>query len=381
MTWWQKLQKNPLARLGALVLLLFYLSVIAAEFVAPYDPYQSEPNASLLPPTPVYWRDQSTDAWLGPHVYPTTQGPVSLETGEREVSMALDQPSPIRLFAKGVEYRWLTVRLPLPTRFSFTQPGFEETQLFAGFRGDLHLFGTVGPGQLNLLGTDEQARDQFSRLVHGGRISLSIGLVGIVISFPLGMIVGGLAGYFGGIIDAVLMRLVEVIMTIPDIYLLVALAAVLPATLSSSQRFLLIILITSFVRWTGLARVIRGQVLSLKAQTYVQAAQAMGGRSFYIVLRHILPQTASYVIISATLAIPGFILAEAVLSLIGLGIQQPDPSWGNMLSLATDASILVLQPWLIWPPALLIVLTVLSFNLLGDGLRDALDPRSLQSND
>ncbi|MGD1908858.1 MAG: ABC transporter permease [Leptolyngbyaceae cyanobacterium] len=151
--------------------------------------------------------------------------------------------------------------------------------------------------------------------------------------------------------------------------------------MSSSQRFLLIILITSFVRWTGLARVIRGQVLSLKSQTYVQAAQAMGGRPFYIVLRHILPQTASYVIISATLAVPGFILAEAVLSLIGLGIQQPDPSWGNMLSLATDASILVLQPWLIWPPALLIVLTVLSFNLLGDGLRDALDPRSLQSND
>ena len=380
MTWWQKLQKNPLARLGALVLLLFYLAVIAAEFVAPYDPYQSEPNASLLPPTQVYWRDQTTGDWLGPHVYPTTQGPVSLETGERNVDTLFDQPSSIRLFVRGTEYRWLTLRFPLPTQLSLA-PSFEETTLFAGFQGDRHLFGTTGSGRLNLLGTDEQARDQFSRLVHGGRISLSIGLVGIVISFPLGMIVGGLAGYFGGIIDAILMWLVEVIMTIPDIYLLVALAAVLPATLSSSQRFLLIILITSFVRWTGLARVIRGQVLSLKSQTYVQAAQAMGGRPFYIVLRHILPQTASYVIISATLAVPGFILAEAVLSLIGLGIQQPDPSWGNMLSLATDASILVLQPWLIWPPALLIVLTVLSFNLLGDGLRDALDPRSLQSND
>jgi peptide/nickel transport system permease protein len=381
MTWWQKLQQNPLARLGALILLVFYLAVVAAEFVAPYDPYQSEPNASLLPPTTVYWRHQQTGAWIGPHVYPTTQGPVSLETGLRDMNVDFDQPSPLRLFVKGPEYRWLRIRLPLPTRFSLSQPAFEETEWFGGFRGDRHLLGTLGPGRWHLLGTDEQARDQFSRLVHGGRISLTIGLVGIVLSFPLGMVVGGIAGYLGGAVDAVLMRLVEVIMTIPDIYLLVALAAVLPATLSSSQRFLLIILITSFVRWTGLARVIRGQVLSLKNQTYVQASQAMGGRSLYIILRHILPQTASYVIISATLAVPGFILAEAVLSLIGLGIQQPDPSWGNMLSLATDASILVLQPWLIWPPAFLIVLTVLSFNLLGDGLRDALDPRSLRTRD
>ncbi|WP_008312565.1 ABC transporter permease [Leptolyngbya sp. PCC 6406] len=381
MIWWQKLQKNPLARLGAIILLVFYGAVIAAEMIAPYDPYTSNINASLLPPTQIYWRNQVTGNWIGPHVYPTTQGPVSLETGARQVTVEFDQPSPLRLGVKGSEYRWLQIQLPLPTRLSLQQPGFEEIELFPGFAGNRHLFGTLGPGRINLLGTDGQARDQFSRLIYGGRISLSIGLVGIVLSFPLGLVVGGLAGYFGGVVDAVLMRLVEVIMTIPDIYLLVALAAVLPPTLSSAQRFLLIILITSFVRWTGLARVIRGQVLSLKSQTYVQASQAMGGKAFYIILRHILPQTASYVIISATLAIPGFILAEAVLSLIGLGIQQPDPSWGNMLSLATDASILVLHPWLIWPPALLIVLTVLSFNLLGDGLRDALDPRSLRSYD
>jgi peptide/nickel transport system permease protein len=192
------------------------------------------------------------------------------------------------------------------------------------------------------------------------------------------MLVGGISGYYGGLVDSVLMRLVEVLMTIPTLYLLVALAAVLPPGLTSSQRFLLIILITSFVSWASLARVIRGQVLSLKEREFVQASRAMGGKSFYIILRHILPQTATYVIISATLAIPSFIVAESVLSLIGLGIQQPDPSWGNMLSLATNASILVLQPWLIWPPALLIILTVLAFNLLGDGLRDALDPRNLQ---
>ncbi len=282
---------------------------------------------------------------------------------------------------KGDAYRWLQLAIPLPTRFSLTNPNFQEVQIFPGISGDRHLFGTVGPGRWHLLGTDEQARDQLSRLIFGGRISLSIGLVGILISFPIGMFVGGLAGYFGGWIDAVLMRLVEVIMTIPDIYLLVALAAVLPATLSSAQRFLLIIAITSFVRWTGLARVVRGQVLSLKSQTFITASQAMGGRSLYIIVRHVLPQTATYVIISATLAIPGFIVAEAVLSLIGLGIQQPDPSWGNMLSLASNASILVLHPWLIWPPAILIVLAVLSFNLLGDGLRDALDPRSLRTYD
>jgi peptide/nickel transport system permease protein len=377
MNWWQRLKNNPLARFGAVLLLIFYLAVIAAEFVAPYDPYASQADGALLPPTQVYWNDQSGKVF-GPHVYPTKQGPVDLNTGDRKLIVDRTNPSPIRLFVQGPEYRFLQVKLPLPTKFSLTDPQFEEVELFSGIPGNLHLFGTDGLGKFNLLGTDEQARDQFSRLLYGGRISLSIGLVGIAISFPLGMLVGGISGYFGGLIDSTLMRLVEVLMTIPSLYLLVALAAVLPPGLSSAQRFLLIILITSFISWASLARVIRGEVLSIKEREFVQAARAMGGRSFYIITRHILPQTATYIIISATLSIPSFIVAESVLSLIGLGIQQPDPSWGNMLSLATNASILVLQPWLIWPPAVLIILTVLAFNLLGDGLRDALDPRSLQ---
>lgn len=370
MNWWQKLKKNPLARFGALLLLIFYLAVIAADFVAPYDPYASQPNGSLLPPTPIYWRNPEGQ-FIGPHVYPTTQGPTDLETGRRELIVDRSQASPLRLFVRGYDYNLFQIRLPIGAKF-------EEVEVFRGIPLDLHLFGAIGEGKINVLGTDEQGRDQFSRLIHGGRISLTIGLVGVAISYPLGLLVGGISGYFGGWIDAVLMRLVEVLMVIPGIYLLVALAAVLPPGLTSAQRFLLIVLITSFIGWAGLARVIRGQVLSIKEREFVQASKAMGANPLYIVVRHVLPQTATYIITSATLTIPSYIGAEAVLSLIGLGIQEPDPSWGNLLSIATNASILVLQPWLIWPPALLIVLTVLAFNLLGDGLRDALDPRGLQ---
>ncbi len=370
MNWWQRLKKNPLARFGAILLLIFYFAVIAADFVAPYDPYDSQSNGSLLPPTQVYWRNQAGQ-FVGPHVYPTTQGKTELETGDRKLIVDRQKPAWLRLFVQGAPYQLFKLSVPLP-------PTFDDVEIFSGIPANLHLFGTTGEAKFNLLGTDEQGRDQFTRLLFGGRISLSIGLLGIAITFPLGMIVGGISGYFGSWTDSIIMRLVEVLMTIPSIYLLVALAAVLPPGLTSSTKFALIVLITSFVSWAGLARVIRGQVLSIKEREFVQAAKAMGGDSLYIILRHVLPQTASYIIISATLAIPSFIVAESVLSLIGLGIQQPDPSWGNMLSLATNASILVLQPWLVWPPALLIILTVLAFNLLGDGLRDALDPRSIR---
>jgi peptide/nickel transport system permease protein len=380
MNWWQKLQRNPLARFGAMLLLLFYLIVIFAEFFAPYNPYATQPSGSLLPPTQVYWRTQEGQ-FIGPHVYPTTQGPVDVETGKRSFNVDYSKPSPIRLFVQGDEYQIFSLRLPLPTRFSLTNPGIQEVEVFPGITGSLRLFGTIGEGKWNVLGTDDQARDQLSRLIFGGRISLSVGIVGTLIAFPLGLLVGGISGYFGGIIDAVLMRVVEVMMTIPSIYLLVALSVVLPVTLSSSERFLLIVVITSFVGWAGLARVIRGQVLSIKERQFVQAARAMGGQPLYIIMRHVLPQTATYVIISATLSIPGFIYAEAVLSVLGLGIKEPDPSWGNMLNVALNASILVLQPWLVWSPAILIVLTALAFNLLGDGLRDALDPRNLRRSE
>ncbi|WP_413166103.1 ABC transporter permease [Capilliphycus salinus ALCB114379] len=352
MKWWHRLKKNPLARLGAIILIVFYLGAIFANFVAPYSASETTLDGALLPPTAIYWQNQQGEL-IGPHVYPTTQGPVEIETGERQLKVDLDNPCPVRLFVKGTPYK-----------------------LWGIIPGNRHLFGAIGECKIHLLGTDELARDQFSRLIFGSQVSLSIGFVGIAIYFPIGMIFGGISGYFGGWIDTLIMRVVEVLMTIPGIYLLVALAAVLPPEINSAQRYLLIVVIISFISWAGLARVIRGQVLSIKEQQFVQATRAMGGNPFYIIWRHILPQTATYVIISATLAIPGFIVSESVLSLIGLGIQEPDTSWGNLLSSATNASILVLQPWLVLPPALLIILTVLAFNLLGDGLRDALDPRS-----
>ncbi|GAB1539302.1 ABC transporter permease [Scytonema sp. NUACC21] len=371
MNWWYRLKKNPLAKLGAIVLLFFYMIVIAADFVAPYDPYASQPNGSLLPPTRVYWVSQETKQFIGPHIYPTTQGETDLNTGDRELIVNYKKPSPLRLFVQGWEYRLFQLSVPLP-------PKWQEVDIIPGIPLNWHLFGADGEAKFNLLGTDDQGRDQLSRLLVGGRISLFIGLVGVALTFPLGLLIGGISGYLGSWTDSVIMRLTEVLMTFPSIYLLVTLGAVLPPGISNTQRFLLIVAITSFISWAGLARVIRGQVLSIKEREYVQAAKAMGGKPLYIILRHVLPQTATYIIISATLSIPSFIGAEAVLSLIGLGIQQPDPSWGNMLSLATNASVLVLQPWLIWPPALLIIVTVLAFNVLGDGLRDALDPRSLQ---
>jgi peptide/nickel transport system permease protein len=342
MNWWKRLKANPLARIGAVVLIIFYALVILANLISPYDPLDAQKNGALLPPTQIYLRDQQTGTYIGPHVYPTIQGAVDLETGDRQLIVDYDMPSKIQFFSGG------------------------------------HLFNTTGEGRLNLLGTDDQGRDQLTRLLYGGRISLFIGIIGTTISFAIGSTIGGISGYFSGWIDAVLMRLVEVLMSVPYIYLLVALAAILPDTLSNDRRFLLIIVIVSFVQWASLARVIRGQVLSIKEQEFITAARATGAGPFRIILRHLLPQTASYIIIAATLTIPNFIIAESVLSLIGLGIQQPDPSWGNMLSLATNASVIVLQPWLIWSPAVLIILTVLSFNLLGDGLRDALDPKNLR---
>jgi peptide/nickel transport system permease protein len=373
---WTRLRSNPLAWASALILATLYLIAFFADFIAPYSPYEGVKNGALLPPTQIYWHNPKTGEWMGAHVYPTFQGKIDLETGDRQLIVDYSQPSPIGFFVQGTEYRFLQLRLPLPHTDPKGNTTWQEVEILGGFPSRLHLFGATGEGRWHLLGTDDQGRDQFSRLVHGARYSLSIGIVGTAISFVIGAIVGGISGYFGGWVDSVLMRLVEVLMSTPTIYLLVSLSAILPPEISNAQRFLLIIAIISLISWAGLARVVRGQVLSIKAQDFVTAAKAMGASSWHIIWRHILPQTTSYMIISATLSIPSFILAESALSLVGLGIQPPDPSWGNMLSIATNASVIVLQPWLIWSPAILIIVTVLSFNVLGDCLRDAFDPRN-----
>jgi peptide/nickel transport system permease protein len=380
MNWWQQLKNNGLARWGAIVLIVLYVGAIGADFIAPYSPYESQKDGSLLPPSTIYFNNPE-GVFLGPHVYPVYQGQTDLKTGDRALKVDYQQPSPIRMFVQGDAYPFGKITIPRLPQLGAVKPSKnppKDITLFPGITSNLHLFGTAGPGRWNILGTDEQGRDQFSRLVYGSRISLFIGLVGIAISFPIGMLVGGISGYFGGWVDSVLMRLSEVLMTMPGLYLLVALAAILPPGISSAQRFLLIVVITSFIGWAGLARVIRGQVLSIKEREFVQAAQVMGANPFYIILRHVLPQTATYLIVAATLAVPSFIISESVLSLIGLGIQQPDPSWGNMLSIGSNTAILTFQPWLVWPPAVLIALVVLAFNLLGDGLRDALDPRNIR---
>jgi peptide/nickel transport system permease protein len=362
---WKQLRHHRLAFVGGLLLVLLYTGSIFAEVFAPYSPLAVEQESSLLPPSTIYWRDQNGQ-WLGPHVYPTRQGPVDLETGERPLLLDRARPAGLRLWVQGSDYRWLGL---IPS--------------------NRHLLGTVNlnpavtapPARWHILGTDDQGRDYFSRLFYGSRVSLFVGVVGILIAFPIGLIIGGLSGYLGGWVDAVLMRCAEVLMSIPGLYLLVSLAALFQANpftqvpFSNAERFLIIVSITSLISWAGLARVIRGQVLSLRERDYVIAAKVAGAQAWHLLIRHILPQTTTYTIISATLAIPGFIAAESILSLIGLGIQQPDPSWGNMLSLATNAAIIVLQPWLVLAPTLLIMISSLSFNLLGDGLRDALDPR------
>lgn len=347
----KKIRKDRAAFLAMIVLIALYVSVAFADFLAPYSEEWSNRDLSKAPPTPMYFMDED-----GSLSWPYVLG-VKREFDRSTFTVTyvpqLDEKRYLRLFVRGEPYR-----------------------LFGLIPGDIRLFGVEAPGQINLLGTDINGRDIFSRMLYGGQISLTIGFLSLFIVYPVGLIYGGIAGYFGGRIDDLMMRFAEIIMSIPTLYLLISLAAILPPGLPSTQRFGMVVFILAFVGWAGLSRIVRGMVLSYKTQEYVEASRAIGLGPFKIITRHILPQTASFILVALTLSVPGYILAESALSFLGLGIQQPDASWGNMLQEAQEITNIIGRPMML-APGFMIFLAVLSFNVIGDAVRDILDPKSV----
>lgn len=351
---WRQLRKNRFAVIGGITLILLYAMALFAPFLAPYDPLNQQPagiaNAAFHPPMKLRWREANGRFHWRPFVY----GTVQQFTEMRELIYLPDpkQVRPILFFVQGEPYKLFGL-IPMTTHFIGTEQG----------------------SAIFLLGTDEFGRDYLSRLMYGSQISLSVGLIAIAITFTLGMLVGGLSGFYGGRTDEITMRATEVVMSVPDFYLLLALAAALPPNMPPVRAYILIIVILSFVGWAGMARIIRGMVLSVREREYVEAARALGVSDFKIIVRHILPSTFTYAIVAATMAVPGYILGEAGLSFLGLGIREPMASWGNMISAAQNLSVLYNYHWIL-APGVFIFITTLAFNFLGDGLRDALDPKS-----
>ncbi len=329
-----KIISNPSVFIAGAVLFLLYMSAVFAPFIAPY-PYKLQnrayPNA---PPTSIHITVtvNGKTAFVRPYIYRYALSDIHSQT-YREVK---DRRYPIEFFAKG------------------------------------KLFYVKG-AEIHLLGTDPLGRDYFSRLVYGGRISLFIGLIGVGISFGIGIVIGTLSGYLGGIVDVFIMRLTEIIMSLPTFYFLLTLAVIIPAGVSSSTTFMLIIVILSFIGWASFARVIRGMVLSLKERDFINASRAYGDSIWGIVRKQLIPNLMYYTIVSVTLSIPGYIISESALSMLGLGIREPDVSWGNMLSEATNIEALTSRPWVL-SSGICIIITILCLNIIGDYLRARIDP-------
>ena len=344
---WRQLRKHRIAMIGGAILAGLYVLMLLADFVAPYSLDFVDRERFYHPPLILQFVDAGGRVRLRPFVYATELDNAGLRTYRIDPKRTY----PLRLFVQGEPHRLLWV---IPTT--------------------VHLFGVDSPGRIFLLGTDQFGRDMFSRILFGARVSLVIGLLVVSITIPFGMLYGGIAAYYGGRIENVMMRIVEVILGFPAFYLLITLAAVLPTRVACTTRYYLIVVIIAFISWGGLSRLIRGAVLPMKEQEFVLAARAMGMGDLRIIVRHILPNTTSLVVVVATLSIPGSILGESGLSFLGVGVREPCASWGNLLSAGANLSNLINAPWLLFP-GLFIIVAVVAFNFLGDGLRDALDPR------
>ena len=342
--------RDKYSTIALVVLILLYVGIFLADFLAPYSKEFSDRHRAYAPPSPVFTIDEN-GRLSKPYTYNYVR---TFDPEEFKITYKLDRSKKfyLKFFSKGEKYKFLGL-IPM----------------------ERHLVTVEPDGRLFLLGTDINGRDILSRILFGGRISLTIGFLALFISFPLGMLYGGISGYVGGAVDNIMMRISEAIMSIPSFYLLIILAAILPANMTSIQRFSLIVVILALIGWAGFSRVVRGMVLSIKKQEFVQAAESIGASKRRIIIKHLLPQTLSYVIVAMTLSVPSYILAESGLSFLGLGIQQPDASWGNMLKEAQEYVNIIYRPWLL-TPGFLIFVAVLSFNLIGDTIRDILDPKS-----
>jgi peptide/nickel transport system permease protein len=346
MMWWRFL-RHRLAVVSGVFLLLLYAAILVCEFLAPYGTETRDRKSSFAPPQTVHLFDNGE--FIGPFVY-------GFDFKRNEITLKPEYaPNP----SKVEKLRFFCLS--------------EKYEFWGLFGGRLHLFCPAENATLHILGTDKLGHDLLSRLIYGARVSLTIGLFGVSLSFLLGIVIGGIAGYYGGWIDNLIQRSIEVLRSLPHLPLWLALAAILPINWSPLLVYFGITIILALLDWTGLARAVRSKLLSLREEEFCVAAQLMGARPSRIIGRHLLPSFMSHLIASATLSIPSMILGETSLSYLGLGLRRPIVSWGVLLNNAQDIDTVVLYPWLM-APAIPVILVVLAFNFLGDGLRDAADP-------
>jgi peptide/nickel transport system permease protein len=346
--WW-RFCRHRVALWSGAFLLIIYASLLAVEFVAPYNLHSRDTQHIYAPPQALHlFHDGS---FVGPFVYGYDYE-LDMETLSRQYIPNTDKVQPLRFFCRGDSYSF-----------------------WGQFEADLHLFCPAEGGTAFLFGTDRLGRDMLSRIIYGARISLTIGLIAVAISFVLGVAIGGAAGYFGGFVDALTLRSIEIIRSFPEIPLFMTLSALLPVTWSPIGVFAGISVIIGFLEWPGLARAVRAKILSLREEDFTTAAQLMGASPARIIGRHLLPSFTSHLIASVTLAIPVAILGETALSFLGIGLRPPVTSWGVVLNEAQDFNAVAVYPWLMLP-VIPLFLVVLAFNFLGDGLRDAADPYS-----